>query len=213
MGLRFRDRRDAGQQLAARLEQYRERPDTLVLGIPRGGIEVAAELARLLKLPLDVWLARKLGAPANPELAIGAVAADGTLLLDQPLIRELRVPGYWIAEARAQGMQELERRLHLYRGERPAPSITGKTIILADDGIATGATTIAALRALRRQNPARIVLAIPVAPPQVVPSLQSECDELVLLSAPESFRAVGLYYDRFEQVGDEQVVQLLAQAG
>lgn len=206
----FRNRRDAGRQLAARLARLEGRGDVLVLGIPRGGILVADEIAQALGAPLDVFITRKIGAPFNPELAIGAVASDGTVFLDRALIYELGISDKWLAHARASQMREIQRRLHVYRGAKPAPVIKDQTVVLTDDGIATGATVIAALRALGASEPSRLVLAIPVAPPQVVPALDAEADELVILHTPEPFRAVGYFYEDFEQVTDEEVVQILS---
>lgn len=222
--IKFIDRRDAGRRLANRLLETRVAPllhrtsaggaavlrdDVIVLGIPRGGIMVADEVARALNAPLDVFIARKIGAPMNRELAIGAVASDGTLFLDQSLIRHLDIPMKLVEQERDQEVDEIQRRIALYRRGKPPLNLQGKIVVLVDDGIATGATTLAALRALKHQNPARVILAVPVAPRQVVPELRAECDELVLLATPEPFLAVGLFYENFAQVQDDQVVELL----
>lgn len=207
---RFRDRREAGQQLARKLRAYQDCADAVVLGIPRGGIVVAAEIAFALRTPLDVFIAHKIGAPFNEELAIGAIAGDGTVFLDNALIRELRLPEDRVRQARETQLREIERRANLYRRDRAPLQLQDKIVIVADDGVATGATTMATLRALRRQNPARLMLAVPVAPRQVVPLLRAECDELIVLEAPEPFVAVGYFYEDFEQVTDEQVIAYLA---
>lgn len=208
---RFANRRNAGQQLASKLRAYQNRADVLVLGIPRGGIIVAAEIARALHAPLDVFIAHKIGAPFNEELAIGAIAGDGTVFLDSALIQELRLSPELVQQARDAQQHEIERRVKLYRGDRAPLHLQNKIVIVADDGVATGATTLAALRALRQQKPARLVLAIPVAPRQVVPQLRAECDEVIVLDSPEPFVAVGYFYEDFEQVTDEQVMNILQQ--
>jgi len=207
--IRFSNRRDAGQQLAAKLTAYKDKPDVIVLGIPRGGVVVAAQVARALNVPLDIFITRKIGAPFNHELALGAVASDGTVVLDEPLIHELRVPRRLIERETEIQKREIRRRLELFRKDRPALALENKTVIVVDDGIATGSTIIAALRALRHSRPARLVLAVPVAPAQAVPQLRAECDELVLLDTPEPFMAVGFFYEDFEQVTDEEAVNLL----
>lgn len=206
----FRDRRDAGRQLANALEKWRSRDDVLVLGIPRGGVMVAAEIAQALNAPLDVVIAHKLGAPGNPELAIGAVAADGALYLNDDVIHELRIPPAFIERERTDQLQEIQRREELYRQGRAPCQITDHVVIVADDGIATGATTIAAMRALRQQHPARLVLAAPVAPAVMVKPLSAECDEAVILRAPEAFIAVGWFYEFFGQVSDRDVLAVMS---
>ena len=205
----FRNRNHAGQLLARALSAYKKRADVIVLGIPRGGVVVAAEIARALDAPLDIFIAHKIGAPFNSELAIGAVTSDGTVYLDEFLIRELRLTETHVARARETQMREIERRTALYRRNRPAFALKNKIVILADDGIATGATTMAALRALKQHKPQRVILAAPVAPPQVVPMLRAECDEAIVLETPEPFMAVGYFFDEFDQVTDEQVIALL----
>jgi putative phosphoribosyl transferase len=207
--IRFADRREAGQRLAAKLVAYKDRADVIVLGIPRGGVVVAAEIARALAAPLDIFITRKIGAPFNKELAIGAVASDGTVFVDRALIHELRLSEQQVAQASAAQIREIHRRVALYRRDRPPLDLQNKVVILTDDGVATGATTLAALRALKKQNPQRVVLAVPVAPRPVVPHLREECDELVLLDAPEPFFAVGYFYEDFGQVTDDEVIELL----
>ncbi|MCC7163943.1 MAG: phosphoribosyltransferase [Anaerolineae bacterium] len=206
---KFRDRAEAGQALAARLRGYRGRPDVIVLGIPRGGVVVAEQIARALEAPLDVFVTRKIGAPVNEELAIGAVASDGSVLLDHNLIRQLHLSEREVERQRQAQMREIERRMALFRQNRAPPDLENKTVILVDDGIATGATVIVALRALRAMRPRRIVLAVPVAPGAIVSQLRAECDELVLLGAPEPFLAVGYFFEDFTQVTDQEVVNIL----
>ncbi|OQY95308.1 MAG: hypothetical protein B6D41_06295 [Chloroflexi bacterium UTCFX4] len=207
--IRFKNRRAAGQQLAAKLSAYQNRAEVVVLGIPRGGVVIAAEIARALRAPLDIFSARKIGAPFNPELAIGAVAGDGTFFLDDALIRELRLAPELVRQARDAQLREIERREKLYRGDRAPLSLQNKIVIVADDGVATGATTQAALHALRQHSPAHLTLAIPVAPRQVMPQLRAACDQVIVLDTPEPFEAVGFFYADFEQVTDQQVIDLL----
>lgn len=205
----FQDRREAGRLLAVRLAKYKKRADVIVLAIPRGGVVVADEIARALEAPLDVFITRKIGAPDNPELAIGAVASDGTVLLDRDLIHRMHLTEHEVERQRAEQVSEIQRRLLLYRRNKPPLDVKSKTTILVDDGIATGATVITALRALRSQQPRRIVLAVPVAPGASVAQLRAECDELVLLDAPEPFIAVGYFYRDFSQVTDDEVIAIL----
>ena len=211
--IRFRDRRDAGRRLAAALARYREiRP--IVLALPRGGVPVGFEVARALAAPLDVLLVRKIGAPGYPELGLGAVVdgADPHVVLNDSVMREVMPsPGYVEAETERQ-LAEIERRRRLYRGDRPAPSVAGRVVILVDDGIATGGTVTAALRGLAAAKPARLVLAVPVAPPDVLETLSQLADDVVCLSAPYVFGAVGRFYEDFSQTTDEEVIRLLAEA-
>jgi predicted phosphoribosyltransferase len=207
--LPFPDRRAAGRELAVALAPLQGNPQVVVLGIPRGGVVVAAVVAGALAVPLDVFITHKLGAPMNSELAIGAVASDGTAVLDHSLVRYLHLSKRWIEQERERQQREIQRRMEVYRRGKPPLVLENKIVILVDDGVATGATTVAALRALQVQHPRRRILAVPVAPRQVVRSLQVECDELVLLEAPHPFDAVGAFYTNFEQVTDEQVVALL----
>lgn len=205
----FHNRRDAGKQLATHLEQFQNRPDAIVLGIPRGGIVVADEIARALHVPLDVFITHKLGAPKNPELAIGAIAGDGTLVLDQPSIQQLGISEKLVEQEYAKQMREIKRRTKLFRHNKPPLVLQDKIIIVADDGIATGATVLVALIALRKQKPARLIIAAPVAPAHILPELRRHCDELVLLVTPADFYAVGYFFENFGQVEDDQVVEIL----
>src|ERR671923_1235276 len=195
----FRDRREAGQLLAAKLAGYANRQDVLVLALPRGGVPVAYEVARALNAPLDVFLVRKLGVPGHEELAMGAVATGGVRVLNDQVVGGLRIPNYVIDAVAAQEQRELTRRERLYRGGRPPPDIRGRTVILVDDGLATGATMHAAIKALRQQQPARIVVAVPTAAPETCEALRAEVDEVICAITPEPFHAVGLWYEDFSQ--------------
>jgi predicted phosphoribosyltransferase len=210
-GERFRDRREAGRRLAARLAHYRRRPGTVVVGLPRGGVVPAAEVAQALELPLDVIISRKLRAPMQPELAIGAVAEGGAPYLNERTIEMCEVGSTYLAREVDVQRGEIARRRELLRDGKPLALARGGTAILVDDGIATGSTVFAAVRALRERG-VRIVLAVPVAPPETVESLRPLVDELVVLLAPEEFYAVGQFYDSFTQVSDEEVSHLLAAA-
>jgi putative phosphoribosyl transferase len=207
----FRDREEAGRALAAAIHGRVDRAHALVLAIPRGGVIVAAPVARALDAPLDVVIPHKLGAPNNPELAIGAVA-PGVRVLDDNLTRALNVPDAYIEEEVAAQEAEIERRTALYRDDRPPPVFDGATAVVVDDGVATGATSMAALRWARAQGSARVVFAAPVGPVAALRLLADECDDVVLLETPRSFRAVGEWYDRFDQVTDEQVLDVLRNA-
>lgn len=209
----FRDRHDAGRRLAGSLSAYAGRPDAIVLALPRGGVPVAFEVAAALGVPLDVFLVRKLGAPGQPELAMGAIASGGARVLDRSLVARLGVSAAQVAEVEARELRELERRERAYRGDRPAPSVAGRTVILVDDGVATGASLKAAIAALREQGPAAIVAAVPVAPVSTRRALEALADEVVCVASPEPFYAVGNFYDDFGETGDEEVRELLARAG
>jgi putative phosphoribosyl transferase len=205
----FQDRREAGKALARELASLKGTPGLLVLGIPRGGVVVGHEIAQALNAPLDVYITRKIGAPHNPELAIGAVASDGTLLVDHQLARRLGVPQEYIEREADNQKKEIERRLAEYRGDRPPPDLKGKVIVLADDGVATGATTLATIRAIRNQGPAELILAVPVGPRDSIETLRQEVDRLVCLHAPEIFWAVGAFYNVFDQTADREVKALM----
>ncbi len=208
----FRDRREAGRLLATKLAAYANRPDVIVLALPRGGVPVAYEVARALNAPLDIFLVRKLGVPGYEELAMGAIATGGVRVLNDQLVGGLRIPDYIVDEVAASEQQELARRERLYRGDRPAPDVRGRTVILVDDGLATGATMLAAVKALRQQQPARIVVAVPTASPETCEQLRAEVDDIICAITPEPFHAVGLWYEDFSQTTDEEVRDLLARS-
>src|SRR3954469_12026711 len=209
---RFRDRAEAGRLLAERLRQYAGRDDVVVLGLPRGGVPVAFEVARALGAPLDVFLVRKLGVPGHEELAFGAIATGGTRVLNEEVVESLGIPLEWIEAIDAKERRELERQDRAYRGERPPPDLAGRTVILVDDGLATGATMSAAVRAVRQEGAERIVVAVPVADPEVCDVLRGEADDVVCLMTPRPFRAVGIWYEDFSQTSDEEVRELLERA-
>jgi putative phosphoribosyl transferase len=205
----FQDRREAGKALAGELASLKGTPNLIVLGIPRGGVVVGRQIADALSAPLDVYITRKIGAPHNPELAIGAVASDGTLLIDHQLAKRLGVSQSYIDQESARQTQEISRRLAEYRGDRPSPDLAGKVVILVDDGVATGATILATIRAIRSQEPLRLILAVPVGPRESIETLRQEVDQLYCLHAPEIFWAVGAFYNVFDQTSDEEVKALL----
>jgi putative phosphoribosyl transferase len=209
---RFRDRRDAGRTLAEQLSAYAGRPDVVVLALPRGGVPVAYEVARALHAPLDVFLVRKLGVPGHEELAMGAVATGGVHVLNDQIVRALGIPPRVIDAVAAWQQQELARRERLYRDDRPPVDVKGRTVILVDDGLATGATMRAAVAALRQQHPARLAVAVPTAAPETCDELRAETDEVVCAITPEPFYSVGLWYEDFSQTTDDEVRELLAQA-
>lgn len=210
--MRFRDRRDAGRLLAKALSSWQGREDLLVLGIPRGGVVVAYEVAQALRAPLDVIVTHKLGAPSNPELAIGAVTSSGEVVLDSSLLWRLGVSEDYLRQETEAQRAEIARRLQVYQGGRPPSVIEGKTVIVVDDGVATGATTRATLRSLRAAAPKELILAIPVGPPDTVSALEEEADKVVCLYTPLLFWAVGAFYGQFDQTDDEEVKRLLEDA-
>lgn len=207
----FDDRRDAGRQLAERLTAYAG-DDTVVLALPRGGVPVGAEVAAALGARLDVIVARKIGAPGRPELGVGAIAEGGEPILDLRTLGMLGLKATDLDATVAVERAELDRRVRDYRGGRPLPDVRGRTVIVVDDGLATGVTARAALQALRGMDPARLVLAVPVAAPQTARRILGEADEVVVVSTPERFTAVGQWYRDFAQTPDEDVLALLAAA-
>jgi putative phosphoribosyl transferase len=209
VSVRFRDRSDAGVQLAAQLGRYAGRPDTLVLALPRGGVPVAYEIARALGARLDVFLVRKLGLPGHEEFAIGAIASGGVRVLNEETLRDYAISGDQVEALVAAEELELERRERQYRGDRPFPSVEGRTVILVDDGLATGSTMRAAIAALRQERPERIVVAVPVAPPETCSELRRIVEEILCLMTPDPFYAVGLWYEDFSQTTDEEVREYL----
>jgi putative phosphoribosyl transferase len=208
----FEDRTDAGRQLAGQLMRFADRPYVIVLGLPRGGVSVAFEVATALHAPLDILLSRKLGVPGQPELAFGAVAAGDGRYLDEGLVRLTGISNTEVERITVEVRHELDRRATLYRGDRPLPQIAGKTVILVDDGMATGASIYAAVQALRPMQPARLILAVPVAPPAAWAWLRKFVDEIVCLYLPDTFLAVGEFYEDFAQVEDAEVVEMLRRA-
>ncbi|MFL5961650.1 MAG: phosphoribosyltransferase [Gaiellaceae bacterium] len=210
--MRFRDRTDAGHFLAERLRSYAGRDDVIVLALPRGGVPVGYEVARQLDAPLDVLSVRKLGVPGHEELAMGAVASGGELVLDESLVARLGIPLGELPRRIEAELRELERREAVYREGRPPPNLEGKTVVLVDDGLATGSTMRAAVLAARRRHPARIVVAVPVATPQACDDLRDVVDEVVCGIRPQFLQAVGLWYADFSQTSDDEVRDLLARA-
>lgn len=208
--MRFRDRREAGRLLSQRLGAYKGRADLLVLALPRGGVPVALEVARELQAPLDVLLVRKLGLPGHEELAIGAVATGGIRIVDEALLAQFGISKETLGLIAEREQRELLRRERAYRGAAPPPDVRGKTVILVDDGLATGSSMRAAVGALRQRAPARLVVAVPVAPPSTCAALREEADDVVCTRTPEPFTAVGQWYEDFSQTSDEEVRQLLA---
>lgn len=209
MTRRYRDRVEAGRLLAEHLRRYAGDPPPLVLALPRGGVPVGAEVARALGAPLDVFVVRKLGVPGQEELAMGAIASGDVRVLNDEVVRALRIPAQLIDAVAAQETRELHRRELRYRGDRPPPDVRDRSIILVDDGLATGATMRAAVAALRLQKPARLVVAVPVAAASTCEELRAEVDDIVCALTPEPFHAVGLWYENFEQTTDDEVYTLL----
>jgi putative phosphoribosyl transferase len=204
----FEDRRDAGRKLAERLVRYKDE-QTVVFALPRGGVPVGYEISRALGAPLDVFVSRKLGAPGQPEFGIGAVAPGGVRVLNEYAVGQLGIPEDYLESVTAREIAEVERRLRYFRGGRPEPDVGGRTAILVDDGLATGVTARAAVQALRRRRPAKIVLAAPVCAAQTTELFGGEVDELVCLESPPDLGAIGFWYRNFEQTPDEEVVELL----
>ncbi len=210
--LPFRDRAEAGQFLASKLTAFKDRSDVLVLALPRGGVPVAFQVAAALHAPLDVFLVRKLGLPGHEELAFGAIATGGVRVLNRDVVRSMGLSSDLIETVAARELAELKRRERAYRGDHPEPNPSGCTVILVDDGLATGATMLAATRALRQQEPQAIIAAVPVAAPATCDEFRPEVDDIVCGLTPQPFCAVGEWYEDFSQTSDEEVRRLLAQA-
>jgi len=208
----FRDRRDAGRKLAQKLIAYVGRTDVIVLALPRGGVPVAYEVALALHAPLDIFIVRKLGLPGHEELAIGAIASGGARVLNEDIIQYLRISEAIIEVIAQRELQELQRRERAYRGERPPLEVKGRTIILIDDGLATGASMRAAVAGLRIHHPAQIVIAVPTAAPETCEALEPEVDQMICATTPEPFYGVGRWYEDFSQTTDEEVRTLLQEA-
>ncbi|MFN2566815.1 MAG: phosphoribosyltransferase [Gemmatimonadaceae bacterium] len=212
MAAYYRDRTDAGRVLATELAEYANRPDVVVLALPRGGVPVAFEVAAALRAPLDVFIVRKLGLPGHEEFAMGAIASGGVRVLDEDAIRVFDVSRAVIEAVTAAEQRELERRERQYRGDRPPPDVAGRTAILVDDGLATGSTMRAAVEALRREGAARVVVAVPIAPQETCDAFREIVDDIVCARTPEPFYAVGLWYQDFSQTTDAEVRSLLDEA-
>ncbi|MFL5493223.1 MAG: phosphoribosyltransferase [Gemmatimonadales bacterium] len=210
--IRFRDRTEAGRRLAAALSSHAGRQNLLVLALPRGGVPIGFEVAGALRAPLDVILVRKLGVPGHEELAMGAIASGGVRIVSQDVVDLLGIPDWVIAAAAASEEHELARREHAYRDDLPSPPVAGRTVLLVDDGLATGSTMRAAAAAVQSQGPERVIVAVPVAPAETCESLRAEVDEVVCLFSPAPFISVGTFYENFSQVTDEEVRTLLERA-
>jgi putative phosphoribosyl transferase len=208
----FRDRADAGRSLASLLTAYANRKDVQVLGLPRGGVPVAFQVAQELHAPLDVFVVRKLGVPGHEELAMGAIATGGVRVLNEQVIQALSIPPYVVDMVASEEQKELERRERVYRDDRPPPNLRGRVVILVDDGLATGSTMRAAVRAVRIQQPARVVVAVPTGSIEACEELRSMADEVICATTPEPFYGVGMWYQDFSQTTDSQVRDLLRQA-
>ena len=208
----FRDRKDAGVQLGKRVRELKLGKQTIVLGLPRGGVPVALEVAVALDAPLDVVVVRKLGARFNPELALGAVAFGGVTVYNEALLRDLELVEDDLEDIRRRELTELERRERAYRGSRPLPDVTGKTVVLVDDGIATGATMLAAVSAIRALHPKRVIVAVPTSAVDSAARLEAVADRVVALAMPEPYYGVGAWYGEFHQLDDAEVVHCLETA-
>jgi putative phosphoribosyl transferase len=209
MSTRLRDRREAGRVLAASLAHYAGRDDVRVLALPRGGVPVAFEVAQALHAPLDVFVVRKLGVPGHEEYAMGAIASGGVVMISDEVVREVGVSHDAVQRVLEQETRELARREQRYRGRRPPIDVAGRVVILVDDGLATGATMLVAVAAVKRERPARVVVAVPVASPDVCLALREAADDVVCSLTPEPFNAVGLWYEDFSQTTDDEVHELL----
>jgi predicted phosphoribosyltransferase len=212
MAARYRDRTHAGRELASKLVEYGGHPDVIVLALPRGGVPVAFEVAQALRAPLDVFVVRKLGVPGHEEYALGAIATGGVRVVDERVVRATGVTREQLEAVTAAEQRELERRERQYRGDRLPPNVAGRTVILVDDGLATGSTMRAAVEALRQESAARVVVAVPIAPPETCDAFRDIADDIVCARTPEPFYAVGLWYEDFSQTSDEEVRELLERA-
>ena len=208
----FRDRTEAGQVLASKLTKYVNQVNTVILALPRGGVPVAYEIGKELGLPVDIFVVRKLGVPGHEELAMGAIASGGVRHINRDVVDQLRIDSETIDVASRREQKEIERREQLYRGQRPPVDVRNKTVILVDDGLATGSTMRAAIAALRQHRPARIVVAVPAAAPRTCSDIADEVDEIICAATPEPFYAVGQWYQEFSQTTDDEVRDLLARA-
>ena len=207
--IRFKNRSEAGKQLATKLTHYKNTTQSIVLGLPRGGVVTAFEVAQVLNLPLDIVVPRKIGAPDNPELAIGAVTEDGSLLLDKDIVSLFHISKQYLDQAVAEEVKEAQRRLAAYRKKRPPLNLFNKTVIIVDDGVATGLTMLAAIKSVQKKGAAYIVVAIPITSTQALNKIQQLVDEVITLSIPKDFVAISVFYDQFEQTTDEEVMQLM----
>lgn len=205
----FLDRQDAGQQLANKLTDFKNKPNTVILGLPRGGVVVAAVIAKQLALPLDIIIPRKIGAPTNPELAIGAITEDGQMIINQPIIDNLAIPPGYINQEANKQKHEAIRRLKLYREDRQPLNLKNRTVILVDDGVATGATMRAAILSVKNKKASQIILAAPVIAYDTLQALSREVDQVIYLDAPFFFGAVGAFYQNFAQTSDEEVIGIM----
>lgn len=210
MKKRFHHRQEAGQRLAEQLMEFKNKREVLVLALPRGGVPVAFEIAKKLNLPLDICLVRKLGVPDRQELAMGAIASGGVRIINQAVVDWLNISPKTIEKVTETEAKELQRRDRTYRGDKPSPNLENQTIILVDDGIATGSTLKAAIALLKQQHPRQIIIAVPVAPPAICRELSSEVDQLVCLEMPDNLTSISLWYDDFSQTSDQEVCRLLA---
>jgi putative phosphoribosyl transferase len=208
----FQNRREAGRQLAQELEEYAHRNNVIVLALPRGGVPVAFEIAQFLEVPMDILLVRKLGVPGHEELAMGAIASGGIQYIDQQMVEQLGVEESWVQEIANREQQKIDRQTRIFRDDLPLPEIRDQIVIVVDDGMATGSTMRAAVRALREQHPQKIVIAVPVTAPSSYLALRDEADEIVAVLIPQSFYAVGQWYNDFSQTSDEEVKELLEEA-
>ncbi|HUG14593.1 MAG TPA: phosphoribosyltransferase [Thermomicrobiales bacterium] len=212
MKTRYRNRYEAGRVLTAMLAPWKDTPGLLVLALPRGGVPIGYEIALALDAPLDVFLVRKLGVPGHSELAMGAIASGGVMVLNEDVVVPLRISDETLEQVVEREARELERRSREYRGARPEPDVSGRTVILVDDGLATGSTMMAALKALRKQQPTHVIVAVPVASPLTLDDIAREADEIVCPMRPDPLHAVGIWYEDFSETTDDEVRMLLRQA-